>query len=59
MDERAEMLLLRQLERRVVAVEPLHQQLQRTPRVEAQSARIGIDKLFNLAADSSKSGHCG
>lgn len=48
-DERAEVFLIRQLERRIVLVEPMHHHLQPAPRVEARRSRIGIRQRLRLA----------
>ena len=48
-NQRAQMFLVRQLERRVVLVEPMHRQFERAPRVEARRSRIGIRRRFRLA----------
>ena len=42
-DQRGEVVLVRQLERRVVLVGPGHRQLQRAAGVEAGRARVGVD----------------
>jgi hypothetical protein len=44
-DERAEVVLVGDLQRRVVLVGPRHEQLERAPRVEARGPRIGIGRL--------------
>ena len=48
-DERAQVVLIRQLERRIVLVESTHHQLKRTPRLETRRSRIGIRKRLRLA----------
>ena len=45
-DQRREIVLIGQLERRVAFECPLHRQLERASRVEAGGARIGIDGGF-------------
>ena len=48
-DERAQVVLIRELERRIVLVEPMHHHFQPAPRVEARRPRIGIGQRLRLA----------
>ncbi len=48
-DERAQVVLIRQLERRIVLVEPMHHHFQPAPRVEARRPSIGIRQRLPLA----------
>jgi len=47
-DQRGQIVLVGQLERRVVLVSPRHHQLQRAPGVEAGRARVGVHGLLGL-----------
>ena len=47
-DQRGEVVLIRQLERGVVLVDPRDRQLQRAPGVEAGRARVGVDGRLGL-----------
>ena len=48
-DERAQVVLIRQLERRIVLVEPMHHHLQPAPGVEARCPCVGIGQRLRLA----------
>src|SRR6185312_4639389 len=50
MNQRAEMSLIRQLKARVMRVKPVDKKLQRPPRVEAGSARIGMNQFFSFGS---------